>query len=115
MTALLGLPVEGLHHVKPVFRVDAEQRQQHEADRATFVGAASFHFAPQGDVDAADGVFAGSRFPSFHPDFLSQIAAFLRIWGSPDGLVMALIASWGAIWYSHSCTERFLMGSAVAA
>lgn len=58
MASLLLPSVERLDDPKSMFRVDAEQFQQHEADRAAFVRRPILHRSPQVRVDVRQSVFA---------------------------------------------------------
>lgn len=83
--SLLLAAVEGFDHEKPVLCVDAQQIQQHEADRASLGGGAVLHLAPQLSIDVAEGVLLHWRIGST-PHF-SDHQALTR--SSADGLQRA--------------------------
>lgn len=78
---LVFASVEGLYDVIPVLRVDPQQRQEYEPQRATFVGRLRFDLLPHLLVDAADAVVG--HVTSFRTKFQAAVQ-MVPIW-APAG------------------------------
>lgn len=59
MRSAFTVAVERLDHEKAVARVDTDQLQEHEANRATFPGRTRFEPAPDFGIDRTQGVVDG--------------------------------------------------------